>query len=110
MPLFLHPWRAQFRFVDDPRAAYIAALNSSRLPSCTVERRSRGLGGGAHLRWRGTARMIAARNRAFEREHAKDAFVDDRREPLQVGQRELRKIASLLLRVAHRPCDRLVRI
>src|SRR6266404_8419864 len=110
MPLFLHPWRAQFRFVDDPRAAYTAALNRSRLPSCTVERRSRGFGGGAHLRWRGTARMIAARNRSFEREHAKDAFVDDRREPLQVGQWESCKIASLLLRMAHCARDHLVRI
>src|SRR5437867_911532 len=75
------------------RAAYVGALNGSRLPSCTVERRARSSGGGAHLRRCGSAGMVAARNRSFEREHAKDVFVDERREALQVGQRELRKIA-----------------
>src|SRR5439155_11687389 len=110
MPSFLHPWFAHFRFVDDPRAAYVGAVNGSRLPSCTVERRSSSFGGGAHLSRCGSTGMVAARNRSFEREHAKDAFVDERRESLQVGQWESCKIASLLLRMVHCARDHLVRI
>src|SRR5437016_14667904 len=109
MPSFLHPWLAHFRFVDDPRAAYVGAVNGSRLPSCTVERRSSSFGGGAHLSRCGSTGMVAARNRSFEREHAKDAFVDERRESLQVGQWESCKIASLLLRMAHWAARQLAR-
>src|SRR5438093_8721617 len=99
MPSFLHPCPLTSEL--SRTRACIGALTGSRLPSWTVERRARGSRCGAHLGWRGPARMIAARDRPFEREHAKDVFVDNGREPLQVGQRELRKIATLLLRIAH---------
>ena len=58
----------------------------------------------------GAARVVAAVDRAFERQDGEDVGADLRRELPQFVQRQVGEVAALRLGVADRAGDRLVRV